>query len=64
MRRTGVANAATVLWWAEVIAYSRGHVVIRDRPALEALACECYRHIRLGKDRLLCEPGEAESLAS
>jgi hypothetical protein len=64
MRRAGVANAAAVLWWAEVFAYSRGHVVIRDRPALEALACECYRHFRLGEDRLLWEPGEAERLAS
>jgi hypothetical protein len=31
-------------------------MTVLDRPALEALACECYGHIRRMEDRLLCEP--------
>jgi CRP-like cAMP-binding protein len=56
MRRAGVTNAAAMLQSAGVITYNRGNMVIRDRPTLEALACECYGHIRRSEDRLLCEP--------
>lgn len=42
-RLAGVSEAASRLQRAQVIRYSRGHIVILDRPALEAAACECYR---------------------
>jgi CRP-like cAMP-binding protein len=64
MRRAGVTTAAAVLQLAGAITYSRGHIVIADRPALEALACECYGHIRRGEDRLLCKPASAYSGAA
>jgi CRP-like cAMP-binding protein len=64
VRRASVTTAANLLQKAGIIAYSRGHMVITDRPALEAMACECYGHIRRGEDQMLCEPGDAVRLAS
>ncbi len=42
VRREGVTEAATYLQRAGLIAYGRGHIEVRDRPALEQHACECY----------------------
>lgn len=44
--RTGVTTAAGSLQRAGLIRYSRGKIIILDRAALEAHACECYRAIR------------------
>jgi CRP-like cAMP-binding protein len=41
--RTGVTMAAGTLQKAGLISYSRGKIVILDRPNLEARSCECYR---------------------
>ncbi|MBV8855616.1 MAG: Crp/Fnr family transcriptional regulator [Acidobacteria bacterium] len=45
-RRAGVTGAATMLRDRGVIDYTRGHIRIADRAALEATACECYPAVR------------------
>lgn len=45
-RRAGVTSVATVLRDRGVISYTRGHIRVTDRPALEAAACECYPSVR------------------
>ena len=45
-RRAGVTSAATVLRDRGIIDYTRGHIRITDRAALEAAACECYPAVR------------------
>ena len=42
-QRTTVNEAAQGLQKAGAIAYSRGHITVLDRAALERAACECYR---------------------
>lgn len=53
VRREGVTEAAGKLQQAGLIKYSRGHIVIADRPALEARACECYSVVKEESARLL-----------
>ncbi|UXI70339.1 Crp/Fnr family transcriptional regulator [Tahibacter amnicola] len=53
VRREGVTEAAGKLQAAGVISYSRGHIAVLDRTALEARACECYRVVKDECDRLL-----------
>jgi CRP-like cAMP-binding protein len=43
VRRTSVTEVASNIQRLGAIAYSRGVIQIVDRPALERLACECYR---------------------
>jgi CRP-like cAMP-binding protein len=45
-RRAGVTSAATMLRDRGVIDYTRGHIRVTDRDALEAAACECYPAVR------------------
>ncbi|MCA1622141.1 MAG: Crp/Fnr family transcriptional regulator [Acidobacteria bacterium] len=45
-RRAGVTSAATVLRDRGVIGYTRGHIRVLDREALQAAACECYPAVR------------------
>jgi CRP-like cAMP-binding protein len=52
VRRSGVTVAANMLQKAGMISYSRGRIQIRDRQALEATACECYRLVRQEFQRL------------
>jgi len=54
VRREAVTLAAGKLQDAGVICCRRGHIVVLDRPKLEAQACECYAVIRRAYDRLLC----------
>ena len=53
VRREGVTESAGKLQKLGLIKYSRGHIVVLDRPALEAHACECYQVVKTEFDRLL-----------
>ncbi len=53
VRREGVTEAAGKLQKAGLIQYSRGHITVLDRPALEQQACECYQVVKKESDRLL-----------
>lgn len=53
VRREGVTHAAGKLQEAGLIHYSRGHIVVNDRPGLEARVCECYAVVKKESDRLL-----------
>jgi len=53
VRREGVTEAAGNLHRAGLIDYSRGHIIVLDRPGLEARVCECYQVVKTEFDRLL-----------
>jgi len=53
VRREGVTEAASRLQRKGVIRYSRGHITILDRPALERCSCECYEVVKGEYQRLL-----------
>lgn len=53
VRREGVTDAAGKLQSLGVIEYTRGHIVVLDRPKLEELCCECYAVVKKETDRLL-----------
>ena len=53
VRRPGVTTALRTLRDAGIISGGHGHILIVDRPRLEAAACECYRTVREEYDRLL-----------
>jgi hypothetical protein len=46
VRRTTVTLLAQAMQSNGVMRYSRGHIVILDRPQLAASACECYHVVR------------------
>jgi CRP-like cAMP-binding protein len=53
VRREGVTEAAGKLQNAGLIHYSRGRIIVLDRPGLEARVCECYEVVRQEFERLL-----------
>jgi CRP-like cAMP-binding protein len=53
VRREGVTESAGKLQKLGLIHYSRGHITVPDRPALEQHACECYGVVKREFDRLL-----------
>jgi CRP-like cAMP-binding protein len=53
VRRPGVSLAAAALDKAGLIEYHRGHIIVRNRAGLEAIACECYDAANDALDRLL-----------
>jgi CRP-like cAMP-binding protein len=53
VRRASITQVARVLQDQGLIDYHRGRMTILNRDGLEALACECYRHIRRSYDRAL-----------
>lgn len=53
VRREGVTGAAGKLQKLGVIRYTRGKIVVLDRPQLERLSCECYAVVKRETDRLL-----------
>jgi CRP-like cAMP-binding protein len=53
VRREGVTEAAGKLQDQGLIRYSRGHIVVLDRPGLERQVCECYAVVKKEYDRLL-----------
>ena len=52
VRREGVTDAAGKLQKLGVIRYSRGKIMVLDRPQLERLSCECYAVVKRESDRL------------
>ena len=52
VRREGVTEAAGKLQRAGLIAYSRGHIDVVNRPGLEKMVCECYIVVKKEYDRL------------
>ena len=44
--RTSVTGVAGHLQQRNLIQYSRGKIVLMDRPGLEQLSCECYRVVK------------------
>ena len=53
VRREGVTEAALKLQKAGLIQYSRGRILVLDRPGLELRCCECYAVVKKEYDRLL-----------
>jgi CRP-like cAMP-binding protein len=53
VRREGVTEGALKLQKAGLIQYSRGHITVLDRKALEVRTCECYAVVKREYDRLL-----------
>ena len=53
VRREGVTESACRLQKLGMIHYSRGHIVVLDRPALETETCECYGIVKRELHRLL-----------
>lgn len=53
VRRASISEAASPLKDVGIIDYSRGRITIFDRPALEAIAGDCYRKVRQEYDVLL-----------
>jgi CRP-like cAMP-binding protein len=53
VRRTSVTLAAARLHDAALVDYRRGHIYIRNRDGLKAVACECYETLRLRTSQLL-----------
>ena len=60
VRREGVTEAVGKLQKAGLIHCSRGHIVVVDRPALEANACGCYAVIKREYDSLLADYRHAD----
>lgn len=61
VRREGVTESAGNLQKQGVIQYSRGHITVLDRHALENLCCECYAVVKRETDRLLPVAGASVS---
>jgi CRP-like cAMP-binding protein len=53
VRREGVNEAAHKLQEAGLIGYTRGRIMVLDRPGLEKRTCECYAVVKREYDRLL-----------
>ena len=53
VRREGVTDAAGKLQRQGAIEYSRGQIMVLNRPLLEELCCECYAVVKKETDRLL-----------
>ena len=53
VRREGVTEAAGKLQTQGIISYSRGRIMVLDRPGLEKQVCECYVVVKKEYDRLL-----------
>jgi CRP-like cAMP-binding protein len=53
VRRASISDTAGQLQKDGLIRYERGRIRVRDRPALEQRACECYAVVKKEYDRLL-----------
>jgi CRP-like cAMP-binding protein len=63
VRRTGVTLAAQALQKNGLITYAHGAMTVLDREGLEAVACECYRVIQDGFDRVFAASPRASRAA-
>lgn len=54
VRRSSISAVMGALQKRGLIQYSRGHITILDRHALQATACECYQLTKGIFDRVLC----------
>jgi Mn-dependent DtxR family transcriptional regulator len=57
--RTSVTVVAHTLQEAGMIKYSRGKIQILDPEAMEGMACECYKTVKMHYSRLLGQDGNA-----
>jgi CRP-like cAMP-binding protein len=57
VQRTTISQMAAALKQKGVIDYTRGHVTVRDRAALEAHACECYAQMEAQFEGLKADRG-------
>jgi len=64
VRREGVTEAALKLQVAGLIRYTRGHISLLNRAALEERACECYAVVKKEYDRLIPDTLPALQMAS
>jgi len=53
LRREEITHAACRLQEARLLEYNRGRIVVINRTGLESRACECYRIVRAGLERML-----------
>jgi CRP-like cAMP-binding protein len=53
VRREGVSEGALKLQQTGLIRYTRGRIMVLDRPGLEKRSCECYSVVKKEYDRLL-----------
>ena len=63
VRRATVTVAAGILQREQLISYSRGRLVVRDRAGLERASCDCYQVVRDEIDRLLGDESWPSSLS-
>ncbi|CAK0759806.1 hypothetical protein CCP3SC1_300038 [Gammaproteobacteria bacterium] len=56
VRREGVTEAAGRLQSDGLITYSRGKIIVTNRPRLEERVCECYEVVRKENERLFSTP--------
>jgi CRP-like cAMP-binding protein len=59
VRREGVTEAAGKLQRDGLIRYTRGRIMVLDRPKLEEAVCECYGVVKKEFDRLLSDTPRA-----
>jgi CRP-like cAMP-binding protein len=59
-RRESVTVAAGRLQDADLIHYSRGHIIVLDREGLEGMVCECYKIVDDELNRLIGAPLKSE----
>jgi CRP-like cAMP-binding protein len=50
-RRAGVTVVAAAMQDAGAISYRRGHLRVNDRQKIEAIACECYGTLAVGRQQ-------------
>lgn len=58
VRRETISHCARKMQDAGVLEYRRGHIRVRDRGALERMACPCYRTVERAYRDVYYDPGE------
>ncbi len=63
VHRPSVSLAAAILQEKGIISYSRGRILIKDRPALRAASCECFSLVEKTYAQLIGKPPEGDEQA-